>query len=287
MIDPDDLAAIKERLDDSDRVDARRVELAAEGDTVVLRGAVAEPEEAAAAALIVEQVAERVVNELRIDTNLREGVEDPVDAEQVVPVENEILIGSTDMLAGPDATITSDMAEALQENEPWDPPDEPSLAPMQDQHERHVISGDGGEITNEDPGEVSRSDYAAADLTQEELMGDASVPSLDPDSVAEPGLATPDPVGVDRFGRRPPEGADDFPPLVPGTETGPGATGEGTAGGGSTGGVPATETGAAGADTAAADPVRATGGTMSDAGTDRGPQSREDPPLREDFPEKD
>lgn len=62
---------------------------------------------------------------------------------------------------------------------------------------------------------------------------------------------------------------------------------EAAAAGGPVSGVPATETGSLGGDTAAADPARSTGGTMTDAGTDRGPQSREDPPLREDFPDRD
>ncbi len=287
MIDPDDLASIKARLDESDRVDARRIELTSEQDAVILRGAVAEPEEAEAAALLVEQVADRVVNELRIDEGLREGIDEPVDAEEAVPVENEILVGSPDMLAGPDAEITSDVSRALEENEPWDPPDEPHLAPTHDEYAGAASPGSEGDVVDA-PEDLSRAEYAAADLTKEELASHgADVPSLDPASVAEPSEPTPDPAGVDRFGRRPPEGADDFPPLVPGTETGPGAPGEGTAGGGALSGVPATETGAEGADTASADPVRATGGSMSDAGTDRGPQSREDPPLREDFPQED
>ena len=291
MIDHDDLAVIRERLEESDRIDARLIELDADGDAVILRGSVAEPEEAEAAALLVGQVAAEVVNDLRVDPNLREGTDDPVDAEHVVPIEGEILVGSPDMLAGPDAQISSDISESLQDNEPWDPPDEPRLAPVHDEYAGSASPGGGGDITDDDPQEdVPPSRYAAADLTQEELEAaehGAAVPSLDPTSVAEPSAATPDPAGVDRFGRRPPEGADDFPPLVPGTEPGSGATGEGTAGGGSLSGVPATETGAAGADTASADPARETGGSMSDAGTDRGPQSREDPPLREDFPSKD
>ena len=291
MIDRDDLAVIRERLEESDRIDARLIELEADGDAVVLRGSVAAPEEAEAAALLVGQFADQVVNDLRIDPNLREGTDEPLDVERAVPIENEILVGSTDMLAGPDAQISSDISESLQENEPWDPPDEPQLAPVADEYAGAASPGGGGDVADADPAEdVPSSDYAAADLSREDLEAGAHgapVPSLDPASVAEPSLATPDPAGVDQLGRRPPEGADDFPPLVPGTEPGPGATGEGTAGGGSLSGVPATETGAAGADTSSADPARETGGSMSDAGTDRGPESREDPPLREDFPSKD
>ncbi|HEX2051305.1 MAG TPA: BON domain-containing protein [Actinomycetota bacterium] len=292
MVDRDDLEVIRQALEDSERVDARRVELAADGDRVVLRGSVSEPEEADAVALVVERYADDVVNELRVDESLREGIVEPDDVERVVPVENEVLVGSTDMLSGPDGEITSDVARALEENEPWDPPDEPSLAPVQEEYAGATSPGGGGatELSDEGDREVPRSEYAAADLTQEELEAaarGATVPSLDPESVADPHDAQPDPAGVDQLGRTPPEGADDFPPRVPGTEPGPGATGEGTAGGGSVSGEPATETGSAGADTAAADPARATGGSMSDAGTNRGPQSREDPPLREDFPDED
>ena len=293
MVDRDDLEVIRQALEESERVDARRVELVAEGDTVVLRGSVAEPEEADAVALLVERYADDVVNELRVDESLREGIVEPQDRERVTPVENEVLVGSTDMLAGPDSDITADVARALEENEPWDPPDEPSLAPVQEEYAGATSPGDGGateDLAEEGEREIARSEYAAADLTQEELEAaarGATLPSLDPESVAVPAEAQPDPAGVDQLGRTPPEGADDFPPRVPGTEPGPGATGEGTAGGGGISGEPATETGSVGGDTASADPARATGGSMSDAGTNRGPQSREDPPLREDFPDED
>lgn len=292
MVDRDDLEVIRQALEDSERVDARRVDLVLDGDRVVLRGSVSEPEEADAVALLVERYADDVVNELRVDESLREGVDEPREGEPATPVENEVLVGSTDMLAGPDSQITPDVARALEENEPWDPPDEPSLAPVQEEYAGATSPGGGGatdELGDEGDRDVPRSEYAAADLSQEELEAaarGATVPSLDPESVAEPAEAQPDPAGVDQLGRRPPEGADDFPPRVPGTEPGPGATGEGTAGGGSVSGEPATETGATGADTASADPARSTGGSMSDAGTTRGPQSREDPPLREDFPDE-
>jgi hypothetical protein len=49
--------------------------------------------------------------------------------------------------------------------------------------------------------------------------------------------------------------------------------------------VTPTEDGVAlkGADAADADPVRSTGGAMTEAGTERGPQAREDEAVREDF----
>ena len=289
MVDRDDLALIQQRLEESDRLDARRIELDLDGDTVILRGAVAEPEEASAAMWVVEQLAPGVVSELRVDRNLREGATEPRAAEAATPMENEILIGNTDMLAGPDAQVTSDLSRALEESEPWDPPEEPVLAPLQAEYAGDLSDGDASEegVVGH---EVERREFAAADLTQQELEAAATgstVPSLDPEAVAPPDGPEPDPAGVDSFGRVPNDDVDSFPPQVPGTAQGVGATGTGTAGGGSVSGVPATETGASGADTAAADPVRSTGGTMSDSGTDRGPEAREDPAVREDFPEED
>ncbi|MDQ3913842.1 MAG: hypothetical protein M3323_00710 [Actinomycetota bacterium] len=222
--------------------------------------------------------------------------------EEAVPAEGEILVGSTDMLSGPNqGGMVADVSRAFEENEPWDPPDEPSLAGTPAEVRETSGFGDGGPVDEEREagaagtdrlGERSGEDDrpAAADLTQQDLQASAAgaaPPSLDETATPPRDVAEPDPAGVDPMGHTPPEGADDFPPMVPGTETGTGGVGEGTAGGGSVSGVPATETGSSGADTAAADPARSTGGTMTDAGTDRGPQSREDPPLREDFPDRD
>ena len=286
-MDPDVLEEIKVALEDSDRVDARRIVVEGSDGKVVLRGAVASSEEASAAALIAETRTEHVSNQLTIDTGLREGAIDPISVERVEPAENEVLIGSTDMLAGPDAAIESDLSHALEENVPWNPPDEPQLAPTYDEYRGDASPGalDAPEGADPDPDLAHREDYAAADLSREDLTADGEPPSLDPTGVQPSSLAQPDPIGLEEGGGSPPEEPEPFPSMVPGTESGPGATGVGTAGGGSVSGVPATETGAKGVDTASADPVRSTGGTMSDAGTDRGPQSREDEPLREDFPD--
>jgi hypothetical protein len=124
------LEQIRERLRVSTRVEDERIEVATRDDDVVLLGAVASPEEADVAAQLAEQYASSVVNELQVDRGLREGFDDdPLDTEPASPAEDEILIGSTDMLAGPDTAPTQDLAEALDENEPWMPPDVPQLAP--------------------------------------------------------------------------------------------------------------------------------------------------------------
>ncbi|HEV2756869.1 MAG TPA: BON domain-containing protein [Actinomycetota bacterium] len=285
-----DVEEIREALAQSDKVDDRRVDVSVDGPTVVLRGSVAESAEAHLAEMIAGRFTPDVRNELRIDGGLREGADDPQPVEEAIPAESEILVGSTDMLAGPNqGSMVSDVAQALEENEPWDPPDEPSLAGTPAEVRDASGFGDGGAVDESDDTPADDELPAAADLTYQDLQASAAgaaPPSLDETATPPRDVAEPDPVGVDPLGHTPPEGADDFPPLVPGTETGIGGVGEGTAGGGSVSGVPATETGSLGADTAAADPVRSTDGTMTDAGTDRGPQSREDPPLREDFPDR-
>lgn len=289
-MDPEIIEQIQLALKDSDRVDERRLQVEGRDDAVVLRGSVSSADEASAATLIAEAYAPSVVPELLVDPNLREGVVTPQDREQAVPAENEILIGDTDMLAGPDDKIETDISRALEENVPWDPPTEPHLAPADAEYGGAVSEGGPAPIDNADPDPdlVDRSEYAAADLSREELeLPPERVPSLDPEGVQPPSAAEPDPIGIDSLGAAPPDEPEPFPPRVPGASQGIGGVGEGTAGGGSVSGEPATETGAKGADTASADPVRSTGGSMTDAGTSRGPQSRSDEPLREDFPETD
>lgn len=287
-VDAGDIDEIREALDASDKIDASRIEVSVDGTSVVLRGSVADSSQGHLAELVVGRYTSDVRNELRVDAGFREGAEEPQPVEDAVPAEGEILVGSTDMLAGPDASITSDVSRAFEESEPWDPPDEPSLASTPAELRGTSGFGDGGPV-DEVADDAADGLPAAPDLTEQDLKasaGGAAPPSLDETAPPQRDLAEPDPAGRDPLGHTPPEGADDFPPPVPGTEAGMGGVGEGTAGGGSISGVPATETGALGADTAPADPARSTGGTMSDSGTDRGPQSREDPPLREDFPDR-
>ena len=289
-MDPELIEQIQVALQESDRVDESRLQVEGRDDTVVLRGSVSSADEASAATLIAEAYAPSVVPELLVDPNLREGVVTPQDHEQAVPAENEILIGDTDMLAGPDDKIETDVSRALEENVPWDPPTEPHLAPADAEYGGAVSEGGPAPIDNADPDpdRVDRSDYAAADLSREELeLPPERVPSLDPERVQPPSTAEPDPIGIDSLGATPPDEPEPFPPQVPGASQGIGGVGEGSAGGGGVSGEPATETGAKGVDTASADPARSTGGSMTDAGTSRGPQSRSDEPLREDFPEAD
>lgn len=289
-MDPETIEEIQAALRESERVDARRIQVEGDGEGIVLRGSVSGADEASAAVLIAEAHATTVTSELLVDPNLREGAVDARDTEDAVPAENEILIGDGDMLSGPDSRIETNMDRALEENVPWDPPTEPHLAPADAEY--GGATSEGGpepvDTSDPDPAEVSRADYAAADLSQAELeLPPERVPSLDPEGVQPSDEPTPDPIGVDGLGATTPDEPEPFPEQVPGTAQGTGGVGEGTAGGGSVSGVPATETGARGADTSAADPARSTGGSMTDAGTSRGPEARPDEPLREDFPQSD
>jgi hypothetical protein len=298
-VDADVLERIRERLRVSTRVGDDRIEVATRDDDVVLLGAVASPEESTVASQLAEEYATSVVNELQIDRGLREGFDDdPLDTEPASPAGDEVLIGSTDMLAGPDAAPTEDLAEALDENEPWSPPDVPQLAPTATEQrggwaqedalalsEWEDAGGDPDDLLDEEDRAardgVSAPDLAAADL--ERAAEGGQLPSLDP-TAATPGgdpEAEPEPFESGTW-------ADDMVEQVPGTAKGPGAVGEYETEGGELGSVPALETGAVGADTAPADPARdASGGVQKIAGTDRGPAAPDDPAVRQEIEEDD
>jgi hypothetical protein len=300
-VDKDTLEQIRRRLRVSTRVGDERIEVAARDDDVVLLGAVATPEEVTVAGQLAEVYATVVVNELQVDRGLREGVEEPVDAEPASPADDEVLIGATDMLSGPDHTPTEDMAEAEDENEPWEPPTVPQLAPTAVEQrggisprDRELLSeweergGEPDDLLDEEE-RAARERPSAPDLTAVDLERAADgrpLPSLDPTAASPVREPARDPGGVepDASGG----GDDDMVEQVPGTAKGPGAVAESTTGGGALGGTPALETGAVGADTAPTDPARdASGGVQKTAGTDRGPSAREDRAVREDIEEDD
>jgi hypothetical protein len=238
------------------------------------------------------------VNELQVDRGLREGIEEPLDTEPASPAGDEVLVGSTDMLAGPDAAPTEDLAEALDENEPWTPPDVPQLAPTATEQrggwaredalalsEWEDAGGDPDDLLDEED-RAARDGISAPDLAQADLDRAAEggqLPSLDP-TAATPGgdpEAEPEPFESGTW-------ADDMVEQVPGTAKGPGAVGEYETEGGELGSVPALETGAIGADTAPSDPARdASGGTQKVAGTDRGPAAHEDRAIRAEIEDDD
>ncbi len=129
-------------LEASERVDATRIELEIEDGTVVITGAVASAEQATLAETVVAQFSDNVSNNLRVDRGLR-GCRAANADRAGDPAEGEVLIGSTDMLAGPEAEITDDISIALQENVPG-PPMEPTLLPTAAEYGGDVSMGDGG-----------------------------------------------------------------------------------------------------------------------------------------------
>ena len=299
-VDSDVLEQIRERLRVSTRVGDDRIEVAARDDDVVLLGAVASAEESDVATTLAEEYTTSVVNELQVDRGLREGFDDdPMDTEPASPAADEVLIGSTDMLAGPDAFPTQDLAEALDENEPWTPPDVPQSAPTVTEQRGGVTpsdalalseweqrGGDPDDLLDEED-RADRDGRAAPDLSAAELEHAArhggQLPSLDP-TAATPGG---DPEAEPRLAETGGWG-EDMVEQVPGTTAGPGAVGESEVEGGSVGSVPALETGAIGADTAPSDPARdASGGVEKVAGTDRGPAALEDRAIRGEIEEDD
>jgi BON domain len=295
-VDLDVLEQIRERLRVSTRVDDERIEVATRDDDVVLLGTVASPEEATVAGQLAEEYATSVVNELQVDRGLREEVEEPLDTEPASPAGDEVLVGSTDMLAGPDTAPTEDLAEALDENEPWTPPDVPQLAPTVTEQRGGVPAEDrlaleewdeaGGEPDDllDEEDRAGRDGVSAPDLAEAELEQAAEgveLPSLDP-TAATPGgdpEAEPEPFETGTW-------ADDMVEQVPGTAKGPGAVGEYETDGDELGGTPALETGAIGADTAPSDPAR-DGGVERVAGTDRGLAAQEDRAIRGEIEDDD
>ena len=120
-IDPDLTEVVREALEAVDTVDARQIEVVADGDVLVLRGGVATHEEASAAASVATQHAFEVRNELRVDVNLREDLD---NAEQAAtPPAGPGASSTFDPTATPD-DLVSDLQESLTENVPWDPPHE-------------------------------------------------------------------------------------------------------------------------------------------------------------------
>jgi hypothetical protein len=160
-MDREDLLAIRQALQDAPQVDAGRIDVgvSSDGTAVTLVGAVADAE-AAAAELIASGYADRVLNELRIDPGLREGISRSVEIEPALPAEGEVLVGSTDMLAGPEPEAMTDQLEALAESQPWDPPDEPWLPPTPES--AGTVSLGDGELPGDDepiPGASTGPEY--------------------------------------------------------------------------------------------------------------------------------
>lgn len=163
--DDETLARIRAALDDEERVDARRVEVHRDDQGVVLRGAVATPEEATAATMVAELDTASVRNELRVDPGLREatsaGAAPPVGAPPPAPQR------SPEDPSQPADDLTPHVEEALGENLAWDPPEAPVLAPTRAE-ERGSPAGEAGRIEDPAPDDADEAP-SAADLSAAEL----------------------------------------------------------------------------------------------------------------------
>ena len=161
-IDPDLTDVVREALAAADTVDASSIDVVAEGEALVLRGGVATHEEATAAVSVADQHATTVRNELRIDTNLREGV----DFREPDAGERSATSGAPfDPTSEPD-DLVDDLQTSLEENVPWDPPHEAVEVPTR--AEERGTAGTNG--FDEDPDDDSAAtSKSLPDLSPEEL----------------------------------------------------------------------------------------------------------------------
>lgn len=161
-IDPDLTDVVREALAAADNLDARSIDVAADGDVLVLRGGVATHEEATAAVSVADQHAEAVRNELRVDINLREGL----DSREPAPSRSSNGEPTPfDPTSEPD-DLVDDLQTSLTENVPWDPPHEPVEVPTR--AEERGTAGSNG--FDEDPDAAAAStEKSLPDLSPEEL----------------------------------------------------------------------------------------------------------------------
>ena len=189
--EPVDLEEIADALRDDDGVDTRRVRLAMHDDELVIGGYVASPEEADRALDIAEQSGLPVVNELQVDPALREGIEDPdlTEGDEEELDQDELLVGDPDLAQLPrdrDEEAAAELTDTSDdENEPFDPPDEPMFPPTRDEREGGFSPVEPAPDIDADAEDLDDDERpAAADLTAEDLRGaeeGGDLPSLDPD----------------------------------------------------------------------------------------------------------
>lgn len=162
-IDPDLTDVVREALADADNLDARSIDVIADGDVVVLRGGVATHEEASAAVSVADQHATSVRSELQVDTNLREGLDRDEPRQENRPSTGE---GSPfDPTTEPN-DLVDNLQDSLEENVPWDPPHEAVEVPTR--AEERGTAGTNG--SDEDPDEdVASTDKSLSELSPEEL----------------------------------------------------------------------------------------------------------------------
>jgi hypothetical protein len=175
-IDTDQIDEVLAALASADSVDARGIRVDADGDAVVLRGAVATHEESAAAQQVAQERADSVRNELAVDTNLREtgDMEPPSAATVGEATRRKGLQGSSfDPLEGTDDLVT-DVQESLDENVSWDPPHAPVEVPTRAES-RGVAGGGAGVADSDAPAEAELDEPSG---TIERSLPDVSAEEL-------------------------------------------------------------------------------------------------------------
>lgn len=172
MATRDELDRIRAALEAAAGVGADRIELDADADAVVLRGAVATPEEATEAGMLAEQHVDNVRNELRVDPNLRE---DPtLSAPEQGPQEaDDVERGTQLQTQERGGEIVEDVQESLDENIAWTPPDEPTTVPTAAEQrgfsDHRIATPDSADAGPLDEDEAAEADPSLADLSPEDL----------------------------------------------------------------------------------------------------------------------
>jgi hypothetical protein len=165
-IDPEQPALILDALRTADTVDARAIDVAVDGETLVLRGSVATFEESAAAASLAQAHAETVRSDLTVDVNLREGLD-----------QREPATVAADTPGGQADDLVDDLQESLQENLPWDPPTEEVQVPTRAEA-RGIAGANGGDAVDDGAPPATKS---LPDVTADELSRAAHPQARDRD----------------------------------------------------------------------------------------------------------
>ena len=169
-LDPDQPTLVLEALQAADTVDARGIDVSADGDVLVLRGTVATFEEATAATNVAEAHADEIRNELRVDVNFREGL-DNQETQQDRQVADSLRSSSFNPVEQPD-DLEDDLQKSLEENVPWDPPDEfievPTRAEARGVADRSAVDDDGEDTMLGEPAAIEKSlpDMSADELSR-------------------------------------------------------------------------------------------------------------------------
>lgn len=198
-ITDDTLSAVREALENERAVDASRIEIAGEGDRVVLRGSVPTDNQVDVAATLAEALAPDVRTALSVDPGMREDAaesaepaaeptdEQAADRPADAAGDDPVRPSRRSTRSGPDLTtqtsefrpqpvdddLTSDEDMALGENLPWDPPDAPHSAPTGSEQRGVAPRETDTEPPTEADPDPADEDPSLSDLSAAELAKDA------------------------------------------------------------------------------------------------------------------